>query len=89
MRAEQNVRLLISSDGGVTLPKEIVELGSSTRAGHDQALQITGGQDFMPEVDRRYRRTLAGFYLDPAGEWRLQGEWQVDSGEPLRLTASG
>jgi hypothetical protein len=24
---------------------------------------------------------------DPAGQWRLQGEWQADSEEPLRLAA--
>jgi hypothetical protein len=24
---------------------------------------------------------------DPSGEWRLQGEWLVDSGEALRLVA--
>lgn len=24
---------------------------------------------------------------DPAGQWRLQGEWQADSEEPLRLVA--
>ena len=24
---------------------------------------------------------------DPSGDWRLQGEWLVDSGEALRLAA--
>lgn len=24
---------------------------------------------------------------DPLGKWRLQGDWQADSVEPLRLTA--
>ncbi len=90
MRAEQNVRLLISSDGGVTLPKEIVlKLAHPTRAGHDQALQMVNeGQGFYAG---KLTADIGGRWLvsieDPAGEWRLQGEWQVDSGEPLRLTA--
>lgn len=90
MRSEQNVRLLIGSDGSVILPKVIMlKLAHPTRAGHDQLLEMVAeGQGFYAG---KLTADIGGRWLvsieDPAGQWRLQGDWQADSGEPLRLTA--
>jgi len=90
MRSEQNIRLLIGSDGGVVLPDLItLQLVHPTRAGHDQLLEMHAeGQGFYVG---KLTTDIGGRWLvsieDPAGQWRLQGDWQVDSGEPLRLMA--
>lgn len=90
MRSEQNVRLLIGSDGSIVLPKVIVlKLAHPTRAGHDQLVEMVAeGQGFYAG---KLTADIGGRWLvsieDPAGQWRLQGDWQADSGEPLRLTA--
>ncbi|MBS1140446.1 MAG: hypothetical protein H6R13_1899 [Proteobacteria bacterium] len=90
MRAGPNIRLLIGSDGEAKLPTAItLKLAHPTRAGQDQLVQMTSeGQGFYSgkmaaEVTGRWLVSIE----DPAGEWRLQGEWQADSEEPLRLVA--
>lgn len=90
MRSGMGVRLLLGAQDEKAFPKEIVvKLAHPTRAGLDQALQmVSQGQGFY---NGRLSHDVSGRWLvsieDPAGEWRLQGEWQVDSEEPLRLTA--
>jgi len=90
MRSGLNVRLMLSATGPAELPAAIVlRLIHPTRAGQDQAVEmISGGAGFY---DGKLTADLAGKWLvtieDPAGQWRLQGKWQADSEEPLRLQA--
>ena len=91
MRSGLNVRLLLGAEGNAVLPPEItLKLAHPTRAGQDQMVRMTlEGQGFYSgkltaEVSGRWLVSLE----DPAGLWRLQGQWQADSGEPLRLMAT-
>lgn len=90
MRSGLNVRLLITAQAEAAMPDAIVlKLAYPTRAGQDQALKmVSEGQGFY---GGKLTADLTGRWLvsieDPAGQWRLQGEWQVDSEEPLRLQA--
>jgi hypothetical protein len=90
MRSDLNLRLLLGSNGEAKLPEKIVlKLAFPTRAGLDQAVEmVSEGQGFYSgkltaDVSGRWLVSLE----DPAGQWRLQGEWLADSVEPLRLTA--
>jgi hypothetical protein len=90
MRSGLNMRLLLSAEGDAGLPSEIVlKLAHPTRAGQDQLVKMTSeGQGFYSgklaaEVTGRWLVSIE----DPAAHWRLQGDWQADSLEPLRLTA--
>lgn len=90
MRSGINLRLLLGAESDVGLPSEIVlKLAHPTRAGQDQLVKMTmQGQGFYSgklaeEVSGRWLVSIE----DPAAKWRLQGEWQADSLEPLRLTA--
>ncbi|MGE5469991.1 MAG: FixH family protein [Bacteroidota bacterium] len=90
MRADQNVRLLLNTQAGVALPPAItLKLAHPTRAGHDQMVEMAA--DGPGIYTGKLSADIVGRWLvsieDPAGKWRLQGEWKVDSGEPLRLTA--
>jgi len=91
MRADFNLRLMLTADGVAELPAEIVlKLAHPTRAGQDQSVRMVAeGQGFY---GGRLAADIAGRWLvsieDPAGQWRLHGEWLADSVEPLRLTAS-
>lgn len=90
MRAGENIRLLLRAEGDVQLPVVLAfKLAHPTRAGQDQAVQMSSeGQGFY---SGRLAGEATGRWLvsieDPAGKWRLQGEWQADSGEPLRIDA--
>jgi len=90
MRSGSNLRLLLSTESDAALPAEIIlKLAHPTRAGQDQLVKMTmEGQGFYSgklaaEVSGRWLVSIE----DPAAQWRLQGEWQADSLEPLRLTA--
>lgn len=90
MRAGLNLRLLIGADSVAGLPEEItLKVAHPTRAGLDQSVKmISEGQGFyngklLEDISGRWLVTLE----DPAGKWRLHGEWLADSEEPLRLTA--
>lgn len=90
MRSGLNVRLMVTASGAATMPGAIIlKLAHPTRAGQDQAVEmISEGQGFY---GGKLAADLSGRWLvsieDPAGQWRLQGEWQADSEEPLRLHA--
>lgn len=90
MRSDMNIRLLIGAVAAAQLPEAIIlKLAHPTRAGQDQAVQmIAEGQGFY---SGKLAADVSGRWLvsieDPAGQWRLQGEWLADSVEPLRLTA--
>lgn len=66
-----------------------LRLAHPTRAGQDQVMELASeGQGFY---SGKLTADIGGRWLvsieDPAGLWRLQGEWLADSGEPLRLLA--
>lgn len=92
MRSGAGVRLLLSSDSGAILPDAIVlKLAHPTRAGHDQAVQMKSeGQGFYGGF---LTEDLSGRWLvsieDPAGKWRLHGEWIADGTDHLRISARG
>lgn len=92
MRSGQKLRLLIQLGAGSRdgLPEVItLKFTHPTRAGHDQNIKMSsqgGGLysgEFPVDLSGRWIVSLE----DPAGQWRLQGEWLTDSGEPLRLAA--
>ena len=90
MRSGSNLRLLLSAESDVGFPKEItLKLAHPTRAGQDQLVQmVLEGQGFYSgklatEVSGRWLVSIE----DPVAKWRLQGDWQADSVEPLRLKA--
>ncbi len=90
MRADLNVRLMLSADSASKVPEAIVlKLAHPTRSGQDQAVQMHAeGPGFY---SGKLSADISGRWLvsieDPEGQWRLQGEWQADSVEPLRLSA--
>lgn len=90
MRAGLNVRLLLAADSKARLPEKIVmKLAHPTRAGQDQQVEMDAeGQGFYAG---KLSAGVVGRWLvsieDPAGQWRLQGEWLADSDEPVRLLA--
>ncbi len=90
MRSGLNLRLLITTADSSALPQAItLRLAHPTVDGRDQIIQMKSeGQGFYggaltAEVIGRWHVTLE----DPAGHWRLQGDWKADSDEPLRLNA--
>lgn len=90
MRSGLSVRLLLASKGGTALPDLItLKLAHPTRAGQDQLVKMQlEGQGFY---GGRLDADISGRWLvsieDPLSQWRLQGDWIADSGEPLRLSA--
>lgn len=90
MRSDLNLRLLITSGDAAALPQTIkLKLAHPTIDGLDQVVEMTAeGQGFYygklsTDVTGRWHATLE----DPAGQWRLQGDWKAASDEPLRLKA--
>ena len=90
MRSGSNLRLLLSAESDVGFPKEItLKLAHPTRAGQDQLVQmVLEGQGFYSgklatEVSGRWLVSIE----DPVAKWRLRGDWQAESVEPLRLKA--
>lgn len=88
MRSDNGVRLLLGANAEVALPETlVVKLAHPTRSGQDQLVAMKAeGQGFysgklLADVGGRWVVSIE----DPAGQWRLQGEWVADSGEPLRL----
>ena len=85
-----NLRLLLKTESDAGFPSEItLKLAHPTRAGQDQLVKmLLEGQGFY---SGRMATEISGRWLvsieDPAAQWRLQGDWQADSVEPLRLTA--
>jgi len=90
MRSDQNIRLLLGTESEHALPAVIkLQLAHPTRAGHDQLIEMSA--DGPGLYTGKLTTNIMGRWLvsieDPAGKWRLQGEWKADSGEPLRLSA--
>jgi hypothetical protein len=90
MRSGANLRLILTAQGETGLPSEItLKLAHPTRAGQDQLVKMT--MEGQGVYSGKLSADVSGRWLvsieDPAAQWRLQGEWQADSLEPLRLTA--
>lgn len=90
MRSDLNLRLLVVSSSTAVLPDRlVVKLAHPTVAGQDQSivLQAEGQGVYAGKL----AEAIGGRWLvsveDSVGGWRLQGEWQADSGEPFRLSA--
>ena len=90
MRAGLNLRLLVAAEATTKFPATLtLKLAHPTIAGRDQTIQLNSeGNGFYAG---QLATAIGGRWLvsieDPSGEWRLQGDWQADSGEPLRLSA--
>lgn len=90
MRSDKGVRLMLATAAETALPEEIVlKLAHPTRAGYDQSVRMLNeGAGFY---SGKLTENISGRWLvsieDPAGQWRIQGDWQADSDKPLRLTA--
>jgi hypothetical protein len=83
-----NVRLLLTAKQTNTYPDKVtVKLMHPTMAGRDQNVLMTSeGQGFYSgqmteQISGRWHVSIE----DPANQWRLQGDWQAESMEPLRL----
>lgn len=90
MRSGQQVRLMVTAERDAALPEALtLKLSHPTRAGQDQMVKmVSEGQGFY---GGKLSANISGrWYVsieDPAGKWRLQGEWQADDEAPLRLAA--
>lgn len=89
MRADLQVRLLVNA-GNQALPEKLVlKVTHPTRAGMDQNIALKResagvyGGILAAEISGRWHVVLE----EPSGQWRLQGDWQTDAMEPLRLSA--
>ena len=90
MRSGEQVRLLVRADRDAALPKMLMlKLSHPTRAGQDQMVKmISEGQGFYggvlsADVTGRWYVSIE----DPSGKWRLQGEWQADTDDQLRIVS--
>jgi uncharacterized protein len=90
MRSGQQVRLMVAAERDAALPEALtLKLSHPTRAGQDQMVKmVSEGQGFYggklsADISGRWYVSIE----DPAGKWRLQGEWQADDEAPLRLAA--
>lgn len=88
MAGGKSLRMFMT--GQQTLPEHLtVKLAHPTRSGQDQTVEMKTEAPGM--YGGMLTSELAGRWIvtveDSAGNWRLQGDWKVDSGEPLRLGA--
>lgn len=90
MRSGLQLRLLIVRAENADLPDVItLKFTHPTLAGRDQSVKMVAqgkgfySGDLAADITGRWHVSLE----DPAGKWRLQGDWVTDSEEPLRLAA--
>ncbi|PKO38108.1 MAG: hypothetical protein CVU33_10080 [Betaproteobacteria bacterium HGW-Betaproteobacteria-6] len=73
--------------GSLGLQGDVMRSGSSLRL----LLRADSDAGLPSEIVLKLAHHVSGRWLvsieDPAAKWRLQGEWQADSLEPLRLMA--
>ncbi len=90
MRADNKLRLLLSAQGSAAFPEVLMlHLKHPTIDGRDQKIELKSeGAGFYNGV---LATAVAGRWHvsleDPAGQWRLHGDWRADLDEPLRLRA--
>lgn len=90
MRSGEQLRLLMTAESDAGLPEVLtLKLAHPTRAGHDQLVKmVSEGQGFYggklsADIFGRWHVSIE----DPAGKWRLQGDWLADAEGPLHLTS--
>jgi len=87
MRSGQQLRLLLTNGGvdGVTSLR--LKILHPTRPGADQEVVLTpeAGGFFAGQLSESLSGRRYVMLEDPAGVWRLQGEWATDASESLRL----
>lgn len=90
MRSGLQLRVLLGGDEATSPPAKLtLRLTHPTRAGQDLNVELAAeGQGFYSgklgnDISGRWHVVLE----DPSGQWRLQGDWQADAMEPLRLGA--
>lgn len=89
MRSGNALRLMITGHAEARLPDTLtLKIMHPTRAGNDQLIPMRAeGQGFYAgsltaDVGGRWLVSIE----DPAGQWRLQGDWEAGAETPLRLT---
>jgi hypothetical protein len=90
MHSGSSIRLLINTNSQTLLPSELLlKFSHPTQSGQDQLIKIVAegqglyGGKTVGELHGRWIVSLE----DPSGKWRLQGDWQAESLETLRLQA--
>lgn len=88
VRSGNMVRLMVRTNDGLPLPEELlVKIMHPTQAGHDQLVKMRAegagfyGGVLSTDIGGRWHVSIE----DPAGQWRLQGDWEADAEMPLRL----
>lgn len=88
IRSGKMVRLMVRSAEGVALPEELlVKIMHPTQAGHDVTVKMQAegagfyGGTLSTDIGGRWHVSIE----DPAGQWRLQGDWEAGEDVPLRL----
>ena len=88
MHGDKSLRMLLV--GSKDLPPTLsIKLAHPTRAGQDQLVEMKAegpgwyAGKLVNDIEGRWIVTVE----DAEGKWRLQGDWKVDAGEPLRLGA--
>lgn len=91
MRSGMKLRLLILQENAAgVLPDAItLKIAHPTQAGRDQSIKMTsqGKGVYSGELPVGITGRWVVSLEDPAGKWRLQGEWIADADQPMRLTA--
>lgn len=90
MRSGTQLRVMLTGPEQLNLPAKLnLRVAHPTRAGMDQSIELNAEGHGMysgklsTEISGRWHVVLE----DPSGQWRLQGDWQADAVEPLRLGA--
>ena len=89
MRSGQQIRLMLTAEESVKLPDElVVKIMHPTQAGNDQSVKLKSdapgfyGGVLAADIGGRWHVSIE----DPAGQWRLQSDWEAGAQEALRLT---
>jgi uncharacterized protein len=88
MRAGGQIRLMLRATDQLALPGSLkIKIMHPTRAGHDLVVDMVAegngfyGGRLAADIGGRWHVSIE----DPAGQWRLQGDWQADAEMPLHL----
>lgn len=88
MRSGQQLRVLITArEAWPAPPQLVIKLSHPTRGGRDQrvTLRAEGGGLYIGTLAPGLAGRRLAILEDPAGEWRLQGEWLTDEGQAIVL----
>lgn len=88
MRSGLGLRLLVATTQNVKLPEVLLlKFSHPTQAGQDQSVKmLSDGHGFYSgQMAREFSGRWIVSVEDPAGDWRLQADWQAESSQALRL----